>query len=213
MTDQPTRIKNDEFVDYTAPFKHMPLPELQSSSLLTDGVIRLTIMSPDELSPAYEVHPVWKHATVPSYAFSIVNAVNEAEVFGRLHLRIGHSQFTFIGGHIGYGVDELYRGHRYATRAAKLAVEFARKVHGLETLFVTCGPENVASSKTIGGIEGGVYLGVFDIEKDTPMYAAGDRQVCVFRFGSTNMPYAEERERERLSHDTTPPYKTSFLSE
>ena len=55
---------------------------------------------------------------VPAYYFSI--CLPDGTKIGQCDLRIGHNDRLYIGGNIGYGIDEAYRGHHYAAKACKL---------------------------------------------------------------------------------------------
>lgn len=115
---------------------------------------------------------------LPAYYFDI--CLPDGTSIGHCDLRIGHNDKTYIGGNIGYGIDEGYRGHRYAAKACALLFRQARK-HGMEYLIITCVPENIASSRTCE-IAGGQLLETADIPEDNEMYAEGKRRVKVFRF-------------------------------
>ena len=115
---------------------------------------------------------------LPAYYFEI--CLLDGTRVGSCDLRIGHNEKTYIGGNIGYGVDEAYRGHRYAAKACRLAFKQARK-HGMKLLFITCVPENAASAR-ICELAGGKLLEVADIPEDNEMYTEGKRQVKVYRF-------------------------------
>ena len=115
---------------------------------------------------------------LPAYYFEI--CLLDGTPIGFCDLRIGHNDKTYIGGNIGYGVDEACRGNRYAAKACRLIFKQARK-HGMEHLFITCVPENAASARTCE-IAGGKLLEIADIPEDNEMYAEGKRQVKVYRF-------------------------------
>ena len=87
---------------------------------------------------------------------------------------------TYIGGNIGYGIDEPYRGHHYAAKACGLLFQLARK-HSMEYVIITCDPANTASSRTCQ-LAGGKYIETADIPEDNEMYAEGKRQVMIYRF-------------------------------
>jgi predicted acetyltransferase len=55
---------------------------------------------------------------------------------------------TMIHGHIGYTIDEGYRGHGYSYYALELVLDLARK-HGYRALIVTCDPLNLSSIKSV----------------------------------------------------------------
>lgn len=115
---------------------------------------------------------------VPAYYFDI--CLYDGTKIGYCDLRIGHNDKTYIGGNIGYGIDEPYRGHHYAAKACLLLFCQARK-HGLDYLTISCQPSNKASSRTCE-IAGGEYIETADIPEDNEMYAEGKRQVMIYRF-------------------------------
>lgn len=115
---------------------------------------------------------------LPAYYFDIY--LLGGEKIGYCDLRIGHNEKTYIGGNIGYGIDEPYRGNHYAAKACKLLFNLAKK-HGMEYLIITCDPANTPSAGTCK-LAGGVFLEVADIPKDNEMYAEGKRTVNVYRF-------------------------------
>lgn len=115
---------------------------------------------------------------VPAYHFDI--CLLDGTKIGKCDLRIGHNDKLYIGGNIGYTIDEPYRGHRYAAKACQLLFKQARK-HGLGYVIITCVPGNDASARTCE-LVGGTYLETVDIPEDNEMYAEGKRQVKVYRF-------------------------------
>ena len=115
---------------------------------------------------------------VPAYHFDI--CLSDGTKIGKCDLRIGHNDKLHIGGNIGYGIDEPYRGHHYAAKACELMFRQARK-HSMEYLLITCVPTNGASARTCE-LAGGKYLETADIPEDNEMYALGKRQVKVYRF-------------------------------
>ena len=115
---------------------------------------------------------------LPAYYFDI--CLPDGTAIGRCDLRIGHNEKTYIGGNIGYAVDEPYRGHRYAARACALLFRLAKK-HSMDYLIITCDPENAASARTCE-LAGGRFLQTADIPKDNEMYFEGKRQVKIYRF-------------------------------
>ena len=114
---------------------------------------------------------------VPAYHFDI--CLSDGTKIGKCDLRIGHNDKLYIGGNIGYGIDEPYRGHHYAAKACELLFRQARK-HGLTYVLITCIPTNDASARTCE-LAGGTYLETADIPEDHDMYERGERQVKVYR--------------------------------
>lgn len=85
---------------------------------------------------------------VPYYRFAMVNTHTTA-VMGNIDLRVGlTAKLKLLGGHIGYEVEELYRGRRYATRSCRLLLPFARTL-SIDPVLITCAADNIASVKTI----------------------------------------------------------------
>ncbi len=112
---------------------------------------------------------------VPSYEFAIVLHGTDKKV-GGICLRIGDNRNTFYGGHIGYGVDEPYRGQGYAGKACLLLKPLARN-YGLRELVITCNPDNLASRRICERL--GLELeSVVNLPDDNEMYQEGERQKC-----------------------------------
>ncbi|OZV13485.1 tagatose-bisphosphate aldolase [Tissierella sp. P1] len=112
---------------------------------------------------------------VPAYFFKICRRSDGVEL-GDCDLRIGHNINTEFGGNIGYTIHELYRGHYYAGKACLMLFELARK-HGLDTLIITCDPDNIASRKTCEYC-GANLLEIVDVPQWHPMYKDGKRKTC-----------------------------------
>ena len=115
---------------------------------------------------------------VPAYYFGI--CLRDGTRIGQCDLRIGHNDRLYIGGNIGYGIDEAYRGHRYAAKACRVLFRQARK-HGMDYVIITCDPWNTASAKTCE-LAGGKYLETVPVPEDHDMYERGYSQVMVYRF-------------------------------
>ncbi len=78
----------------------------------------------------------------PYYIYGIM--VDNKEV-GRITFREGSLQEHYFDGHIGYHIEEVYRGHHYAYQACLLL----QKERGFHQVILTCDPSNQASLKTI----------------------------------------------------------------
>lgn len=119
-------------------------------------------------------------AWAPAYLFDMYLANREVKV-GAIDLRIGNMpRLVLYGGHIGYGVDEAYRGRHFAARAVRLLFDLARR-HEMTTLWITCNPDNWASRRTCE-IAGGELVEIVDLPEDNDMYLDGERQKCRYRF-------------------------------
>lgn len=67
---------------------------------------------------------------------------------GGCTLRIGSSRgVELYYGHIGYHIQAPWRGNRYAGKACRLLAPIALD-HGMEQVWITCNPENIASRRT-----------------------------------------------------------------
>jgi predicted acetyltransferase len=144
---------------------------MQISDRLVDNDLQLILV---EEAPG---DPAINH--VPAYKFKMTLVGHEEEI-GRIQLRIGTTHhIVMYAGHIGYAVDPQHRGHRYAARACRLLFPLARS-HGLETLWITCSPENLASRRTCE-LAGGELVDIVDLPDDTDMFRRGERQKCRYR--------------------------------
>lgn len=141
----------------------------KNTSDLFDNEIKLVLTRTCDANPEKE----W----VPAYYFDICDLAGTK--IGHCDLRIGYNQKTYIGG-IGYGINEEFRGHSYASKACKLLFKLAKK-HNMDYLYITCIPENIASSKTCQKA-GGKFIEIADIPETNEMYQIGDRKVMVYKF-------------------------------
>lgn len=141
-----------------------------STEDLKDGELVLKLIKTCEAQP--------QKGWVPAYYFEI--CLQEGTVIGSCDLRIGHNEKTYIGGNIGYRIEEAYRGHHYASKACFLLFKQARK-HGMKKLFITCDPSNLASSRTCE-LSKGRYLETVAIPKENEMFQEGKRKVKIFEF-------------------------------
>ena len=138
---------------------------------LIDGNLELILL---ETSPADP-----KKNYVPAYKFEMRDLVS-GDKMGFIDLRIGNNENIYYGGHIGYGVDEPYRGNRYAARSILLLIPFVKK-HNPSSFYITCDPDNIASRKSIERA-GGVLEETVDIPEHNEMYKQGKRTECRYRF-------------------------------
>ena len=136
---------------------------------LRDEELRLELVS-------YEVNAVHR---VPTWSFRMVQA-ESGEELGTIRLRVGDSRHVVMyAGHVGYGVDERHRGHRYAERALRLLLPVARRL-GLDPLWVTCDPENVASRRTLERM-GAEFVEAVDVPEDCVIFQSGHPRKCRYR--------------------------------
>lgn len=113
----------------------------------------------------------------PTYRFEL--RVDGA-LAGNISLRLGHTEYIEkYAGHIGYGVEPMFRGQHYAARSCRMLFPVARR-HGFRALWITCNPENVASRRTCE-LVGGQLIDIIDVPPIIDLYREGDRQKCRYR--------------------------------
>jgi predicted acetyltransferase len=144
---------------------------------LVDGDLSLVLV---KTQPA---DPVKKH--VPQYQFEMRRTGSDAAV-GRISLRVAEAHQLCCPGHIGYGVDEPHRGHRYAARACRLLYPLAL-AHGLRAVWITCDPPNKASARTIE-LAGGKYVETLCVPPTHEMHRPGGRRLRRYRIDLGGMP-------------------------
>lgn len=135
---------------------------------LTDGELSLVI---DEY-----LHGRRAMEAVPAYKFKIIRNKDQQWV-GDIDVRIGITENLYLfGGQIGYGIHPQYRGNGYAGKSCLIIRQVALS-HGVDELWITCNPENIASRKTCVAI-GAKHVDTVDIPPTNELYARGDRKKC-----------------------------------
>ncbi|MBT8495914.1 MAG: GNAT family N-acetyltransferase [Deltaproteobacteria bacterium] len=103
---------------------------------------------------------------------------------GAIDLRAGTTDdIVRFGGHVGYSVDAEHRGARYAARSLML-LRILANAHGLDPLWITCNPDNIASRRTCE-LAGAVYVETVLLPETSDMYRDGDREKCRYRLATT----------------------------
>ncbi len=145
--------------------------EFQEPGKLIDDDLELVI---SEMVPANLALDL-----VPSYKFRMIRHSDHV-LLGRIDLRIGNPRvIVMYAGHIGYGVEPAYRGHRYAARSVQLLLPLARQ-YDLSPLWITCNPDNYASRRTCE-LVGAEMVEIVDLPPDNDMYLIGERHKCRYR--------------------------------
>ncbi|MBS4179199.1 GNAT family N-acetyltransferase [Lederbergia citrea] len=119
---------------------------------------------------------------VPAYHFNI-SLSGLSKPIGKIDIRIGYNENLYYGGHIGYSVNEQYRGNHYAAKAVWLLRKVAH-AHEMEKLFITCNPDNIASRKTCEYV-GANLLEIVDVPKENEMYQRGEKEKCIYEWVCT----------------------------
>ncbi|HUD24430.1 MAG TPA: GNAT family N-acetyltransferase [Burkholderiaceae bacterium] len=115
---------------------------------------------------------------VPAYLFRL--QTDTGEQVGHIRLRVGwNDDIIRYAGQVGYAVEPAFRGRRYAERACRLILPLARR-HGLDSLWITCQPDNVASRRTLDRL-GAERVGILDVPVGYPLDAGAERKKMCFR--------------------------------
>ena len=144
--------------------------EFVATDVLRDSDLRVVLV---ECLPA-ETN-AWH---VPAYLFHL--QTDSGEYIGRIRLRVGwNDDIIKYAGQIGYAVEPAFRGRHYAERACRLILPLARR-HGLDPLWITCQPDNVASRRTLERL-GAHCVGIFDVPDAYPLDAGHERKKMCFQ--------------------------------
>ena len=106
--------------------------------IFQDDEIALYLSDEDVTNPSIGV--------TDGYTFDIYERKPRRRV-GYVSLRLGESPSLYYLGHIGYRIDEPYRGHGYAAQACVLIMPLMKRL-GLKSICITANPDNIPSRKT-----------------------------------------------------------------
>ena len=147
---------------------------LPDPGILSDQFVALRL---DKITPA-----IPDRGWIPAYHFMITRADSQ-EILGDLRLRVGSSDLLCLfAGHIGFGISEPHRGNRYAFHALTVVAPFAWKL-GIDPVWITCNPENLASRRTCE-LAGAEYIETVPIPLGSDMYERGERFKCRYKLCS-----------------------------
>ena len=105
---------------------------------LRDDQIALLLSNEDVYDPALGIDD--------GYTFYIQERRSRRRA-GYISLRLGESPQLYYLGHIGYRIEEPFRGHGYAARACQLLIPFMRQLN-LSSVCITADPDNTPSRRT-----------------------------------------------------------------
>jgi len=115
---------------------------------------------------------------VPAYLFHLQTGAGR--YIGRIRFRVGwNDDIIQYAGQIGYAVEPAFRGQHYAERACRLILPLARQ-HGLQHLWITCQPDNVASRRTLQRLNA-EFVGILDVPAGYLLDAGLERKKMCFR--------------------------------
>ena len=80
---------------------------------------------------------------VPAILYHVVLNKNN-EIIGHCSARVGWNESMYYCGHIGYSINEEYRGNGYAVEAVNL-IKKVFKVNNIGVVYITNSPDNHAS--------------------------------------------------------------------
>lgn len=127
-------------------------------------------------------HPVHK---VPAYCFQMIHR-QTGEHLGDINRRIGSSpHIELYAGHIGYSVNAIHRGHRYAARSLRLLAPVARQLH-FDVLWITCDPENLSSRRS-AELAGAEFVEIVDVPENCIINQNGHKRKCRYRLDLRSM--------------------------
>jgi tagatose 1,6-diphosphate aldolase len=118
----------------------------------------------------------------PSYHFwmKLSDPDVPLRIAGGISMRIGNNEnIVRYVGHVGYQVYPPARGRHLAERSCRLLLPLAR-AHGLDTLWITCNPDNSASRRTCERL-GAELIDIVPVPADHELYARGDFEKCRYR--------------------------------
>jgi len=145
--------------------------EFLDPGVLVDGELSLALVDRIPADPV--------KGWVPAYHFEMRH-VPDGVKMGRLRLRIGDGERELrYAGNIGYDVDEVFRGHRYTTRAIRLVLALCQ-AHGLREVWIGCRPENAASRRTCE-LAGAEWVETVAVPEDQLLYHMGVAITCRYR--------------------------------
>lgn len=145
--------------------------KFQNPGLLCDDELQLVLTATRDANGS--------DVELPTYCFSMRRADSDYAV-GHLNLRLGHSEnIELYQGHVGYGVQPRWRGHHYAERATRLILPLAKN-HGVNPLWITADPDNLASRRTCERL-GAELVEILDVPKTALAYRHGARRKCRYR--------------------------------
>ena len=131
------RYRVKRMKDSLEKYKNFKFPE---PGVMIDGELELVLKETCPHNPI--------KGFVPAYKFQMVNSFTK-DVMGIIDLRVGLTEkLKEFGGHIGYEVDEKFRGNGYAARSCRLLFPLIRQL-GINPVVITCDPKNIPSAKTI----------------------------------------------------------------
>jgi predicted acetyltransferase len=152
----------------TADAKVQPFPAPPDNLASGDVRLRFIQVVPGDAS----------RGLVPSYQFGIL--MGGAMDVGKISFRVGDTEHVHIcAGHIGYEVQERFRGHGFALHACRAIAPFVRSFY--QSVIITCNPDNLASIRTLERL-GAAFIDEVAVPPHDPHYKSGSRRKRRYRW-------------------------------
>jgi len=153
-----TRQNYDAFVEHPS---HPMMPFPPHAPAFHDVVLKFARLIPGDPT----------RGMVPAYHFRILIA--DGTDVGHINFRIGDTPHVRLcAGHIGFAIQEAFRGHKYAEQACRALAPFVRSVYSVVT--ITCDPDNLASRRTIERLEA-QFIDEVAVPPNDPQFERGSR--------------------------------------
>lgn len=98
---------------------------------------------------------------------------------GEIELRLTMNEDMYYFGHVGYIIQEEFRGHHYAYKACLLLKEIAKKEFHFRRLILSCSPDNIASRKTIERLNAR-FVEEVDVPVHHELYRRNEKRKKIF---------------------------------
>lgn len=109
---------------------------------------------------------------VPAILYHVI-LKRENKVIGHCSARLGWNESMYYCGHVGYSIDEEYRGNGYAVEAVNLVKEIF-KANKMNFIYITNSPDNHASIRVCEKL-GAKFIKIMEFtEQDLKRFAAQD---------------------------------------
>lgn len=133
-----------------------------------------------DLKVRYETTEETSTDGIPTIYYAILLHSTKQRV-GTIDLRLKMNEDMYYYGHIGYGINPKFRGNHYSYEACKMVLKEAKQTYGLNEVYITCNPDNIASYKTLQKLNGEL-VEVVQVPKGHELYRRGDKMKCIFRY-------------------------------
>jgi predicted acetyltransferase len=115
---------------------------------------------------------------IPFYYYEIfLNSISST--IGKISIRIGHNEHSYINGNVGYEIDEPFRGNGFAIIAVMMTYSVAR-FHGMTHLIISCDEDNYPSKSVINKL-GGVHIETITPPNNYVFYYDGIPKHSIYR--------------------------------